>query len=188
MFRPRDIKNQKFKRTFHGYSCDEVEKFVKDIYADYQELYVENIRLSEENDDMLNRLEEYKAKENSLDEVRNMAAAVMDATSKYANAKYKKANDEADAIIERANNSAKSITESAFADSSTIIKNAEKEAFAKADAIIKNANDEADKIKAVNEELVRKYIRMKKRIMMLIEAEAKIMEQGDTYVFGEDEK
>ena len=137
---------------------------------------------------MLNRLEEYKAKENSLDEARNMAAAVMDATGKYANAKYKKANAEADAIIERANSSAKSITESAFEDSGAIIKNAEKEAFAKADAIIKNAKDETDKIKAVNDELIRKYIRMKKRVMMLIEAEAKIMEQGDTYVFGEDEK
>ena len=29
---------------------------------------------------------------------------------------------------------------------------------------------------------------MKKRIMMLIEAETKIMQQSDTYVFGEEDK
>ena len=188
MLRPRDIKNQKFRKSFHGYSCEDVESFIKAVYADYQELYVQNIKLYEENDDMRSRLDEYKAKEASLDEARNMAAAVMEATSKCARDKYDKARSDADAIIEKAQNTARNITEGAFADSSAIIKNAEKEAFVKADEIINNAKEEADKIKTQSEELRKKYMRMKKRIMMLIEAEAKIMDQGDAYVFGEDEK
>ena len=63
MLRPRDIKNKKFKNGFSGYRKDEVDSFLKQVYLDYQELYVENLRLYEENDDLRIKVEDFTARE-----------------------------------------------------------------------------------------------------------------------------
>ncbi len=188
MLRPRDIKNQKFKSGFSGYRRDAVDKFLKEVYLDYQELYVENLRLYEENDDLKIKVEDYAARERYLDEAKAMAVQVMDATNTCVKNKYSEAQETVRKMLDKAQLDAQSITEGAYADSSAIIKSAEREAFEKADKIINDAKAEAAKINAANDELKRKYMRMKERIMMLIEAEAKIMAQGDTYVFGEEEQ
>ena len=70
LLRPRDIKSKKFKSGFNGYRKDEVEKFIKDVYLDYQELYIENLRLYEETDDLKIKVEDYAAKERMLEEAK----------------------------------------------------------------------------------------------------------------------
>ena len=188
MLRPRDIKNKKFKGGFNGYRKDEVDKFIKDVYLDYQELYIENLRLYEETDDLKIKVEDYTAKERYLEEAKIMANEVMNATNLCVKNKYAEAQDTVIKMLDKAQKDAEGILEDAYKDGKGIIKQAEREAFEKADKILADANAEAERIKAANEELVKKYMRMKKRIMMLIEAEAKIMQQSDTYVFSEEEK
>jgi len=187
LLRPRDIKSKKFKSSFGGYRKDEVDKFIKDVYLDYQELYIENLRLYEETDDLKIKVEDYTAKERYLEEAKKMANQVMDATNICVKNKYAEAQESVRKMLDKAQTDAESILEDAYADGKGIIKQAEREAFEKADKIISGAKAEAERIQAANDELVKKYYRMKKRIMMLIEAEAKIMQQSDTYVFSEED-
>ena len=188
LLRPRDIKNKKFKSGFSGYRKDDVEKFIKDVYLDYQELYIENLRLYEETDDLKIKVEDYTAKERMLEEAKVMANQVMDATNLCVKNKYAEAQENVRKMLDKAQTEAESILQDAYADGKGIIKQAEREAFEKADKIINDAKAEEEKIKAETDALVKKYYRMKKRIMMLIEAETKIMQQSDTYVFGEEDK
>jgi len=188
LLRPRDIKNKKFKSGINGYRKNEVDKFIKEVYLDYQEIYVENLRLYEETDDLKMKVEDYMAKENYLEEAKKMANQVMDATNICVKNKYSEAQDAVRKMLDKAQSDADKIIEGAYADSKEIIKEAEKEAFEKADKILSDAKEETERINAANDELLKKYIRMKKRIMMLIEAEAKIMRQADTYVFEEEEE
>lgn len=188
MLRPRDIKNKKFKNGFSGYRKDEVDSFLKQVYLDYQELYVENLRLYEENDDLKIKVEDFTARESYLDEAKQMAVQVMDATNQCVKKKYSDAQEEVRKMLDKAQHNAQTITEGAYADGNAIIKNAEREAFEKADKILSDAKAETEKINKQNEELIRKYMRMKERMMMLIEAEAKIMRQADSYIFDDEEK
>ncbi len=188
MLRPRDIKNQKFKAGFSGYRKEDVDAFIKKVYLDYQELYVENLRLYEENDDLKIKIEDYAAKEEYFDEAKKMAVEVMNATNECVKKKYADAQEEVRAMLDKAQVNAASITEGAYNDAGSIIKNAEKEALESAGKIINDAKEETAKINSQNEELLKKYMRMKKRILMLIEAEAKIMNQADTYVLDKEEE
>ncbi len=188
MLRPRDIKNHKFRSSFKGYRKDEVDKFLKEVYLDYQELYVENLSLMEENGDLKIKVEDYEAQAKYLDEAKKMANKVMDATNKCVKNKYAEAQNAVIKMLDKAKKDADSIIDGAYYDSKTIIRNAEKEAFEKADVILNAAKQEAERINAANDELIKKYMRMKKRIMMLIEAEAKIMSESDKYVFEKDEE
>lgn len=188
MLRPRDIKNQKFRSGIKGYRMEDVDKFLEQVYFDYQALYFENLRLYEENDDLKAKVEDYAAKESYFDEAKKMALEVMDATNKCVKKKYEDAENKVRGLLDKAQADARCITEGAYDDGNTIIKNAEKEAFEKADKIINDAKEKTAVINEQNEELFRKYVRMKKRIMILIEAEAKIMNQADTYVLNKDEE
>lgn len=188
MLRPRDIKNQKFRSAIKGYRMEDVDKFLEKVYFDYQALYVENLRLYEENDELKIKIEDYAAKESYFDEAKKMALEVVDATNKYVKKKYDDAQGKVRSLLDKAQTDARTIREGAYDDGNAIIKNAEKEAFEKADKIINDAKEETAVINEQNEELFRKYVRMKKRIMLLIEAEAKIMNQADTYVLKNDEE
>ena len=146
MLRPRDIKNHKFKSSFRGYRKDEVDKFLKEVYLDYQELYVENLRLLEENGDLRIEVEDYEAQAQYLEEAKKMANKVMNATNECVKNKYTEAQSAVIKMLDKAKKDADGIIDGAYSDSKTIIRNAEKEAFDKADIILNAVKEESAKI------------------------------------------
>lgn len=78
MITPLDIQNKRFGKTLIGYSFDEVEEFLEDLFFDYERLFVENKDLRKE----LEGLKEDMKKYNELEETLKDTLVVAKATSK----------------------------------------------------------------------------------------------------------
>ena len=61
-----DIHNKEFKRSFRGYSEDEVDEFLDQVVKDYEKLYRDNIELKETLDRVNSKLEHFQHMENTL--------------------------------------------------------------------------------------------------------------------------
>lgn len=66
MLTPLDIHNKEFKRTFRGYSEEEVDGFLDKVIKDYEQLYRENIELKESVERLNNKLEHFQHIESTL--------------------------------------------------------------------------------------------------------------------------
>ena len=66
MLTPLDIHNKEFKRSFRGYSEEEVDEFLDRVIKDYEQLYRENIDLKENLDRLNSKLEHFQHMENTL--------------------------------------------------------------------------------------------------------------------------
>ena len=66
MLTPLEIHNTEFKRTFRGYSEDEVDDFLQRLVKDYEKLYQDNIELRETIERLNNKLEHYQHIESTL--------------------------------------------------------------------------------------------------------------------------
>ncbi|AEJ41608.1 DivIVA family protein [Sulfobacillus acidophilus TPY] len=63
---PLDIINKEFKRSLRGYNEDEVNEFLDEVVRDYEALIRENDELRQNADGMTERLEQYRAMEQTL--------------------------------------------------------------------------------------------------------------------------
>ncbi|HHW92425.1 MAG TPA: DivIVA domain-containing protein [Firmicutes bacterium] len=63
---PLDIEKKEFKRTFRGYSEEEVDEFLDLIVQDYETLYRENLDLKDKNQNLKEQLEQYQRLEDTL--------------------------------------------------------------------------------------------------------------------------
>lgn len=66
MLTPLDIHNKEFKRSFRGYSEEEVDEFLDKVIKDYERLYRENIELKENIDRLNSKLEHFQHMESTL--------------------------------------------------------------------------------------------------------------------------
>lgn len=66
MLTPLDIHNKEFKRSFRGYSEDEVDEFLDRVVKDYEQLYRENLDLKETIDRLNSKLDHFQHMENTL--------------------------------------------------------------------------------------------------------------------------
>ncbi|MEN6413643.1 MAG: DivIVA domain-containing protein [Veillonellales bacterium] len=66
MLTPLDIHNKEFKRSFRGYSEEEVDDFLDQVIKDYEQLYRENIELKENMERLDSKLEHFQHMENTL--------------------------------------------------------------------------------------------------------------------------
>lgn len=66
MLTPLDIHNKEFKRSFRGYSEEEVDEFLDRVIKDYEKLYRDNIELRETIERVNSKLEHYQHMENTL--------------------------------------------------------------------------------------------------------------------------
>lgn len=66
MLTPLDIHNKEFKRTFRGYSEEEVDEFLDRVIKDYEQLYRENIECKETIERLNGKLEHFQHMENTL--------------------------------------------------------------------------------------------------------------------------
>lgn len=66
MLTPLDIHNKEFKRSFRGYSEEEVDEFLDRVIKDYEQLYRDNMELRETLERINSKLEHYQHMENTL--------------------------------------------------------------------------------------------------------------------------
>lgn len=60
MITPMDIHNKTFSKGIHGYSEEEVNEFLRQIVADYEQIYREHREMEEEMDQMKLKLANYE--------------------------------------------------------------------------------------------------------------------------------
>lgn len=66
MLAPLDIYGKKFNKGFRGYEQNEVDDFLKTLVNDYETLYNANIELKEREENLKNKLEQYKQLEKTM--------------------------------------------------------------------------------------------------------------------------
>lgn len=66
MLTPLDIHNKEFKRSFRGYSEEDVDEFLDRVIKDYEQLYRENIEIRENIDRINSKLEHFQHMESTL--------------------------------------------------------------------------------------------------------------------------
>ena len=66
MITPNDIANKKFEKAAFGYKPEEVDAFLNDIIVSYKEMYQSKVAAEEKLEVRAEKLEEYRANEDSL--------------------------------------------------------------------------------------------------------------------------
>lgn len=66
MITPHDIEVKRFKKATMGYNHEEVDDFLDALYADYSQIYKENAELNQKLSVVIEKLAEYKEREESF--------------------------------------------------------------------------------------------------------------------------
>lgn len=107
MLTPLDIQNKEFKRTFSGYSMQEVDEFLNLVIDGYERLYKENMDCKDRITKLEESVKQYKNIETTLQSTLVVAQSAGEQVQK--NAEEKASN-----IIADANNKAKEIVANSF--------------------------------------------------------------------------
>lgn len=107
MLTPLDIQNKEFKRTFSGYSMQEVDEFLNLVIDGYEKLYKENMDCKDRITKLEENVNQYKNIESTLQSTLVVAQSASEQIQK--NAEEKAAN-----IVADANNKAKEIIANSF--------------------------------------------------------------------------
>ena len=103
---PLDIHNKEFRKTFRGYSEEEVDEFLDEVVRDYEGLIKENARLREELTELREKLDHYRSMEetmhNALVLAQNTAEEVKASARKEAELIIREAEHEAQRLKEKA--------------------------------------------------------------------------------------
>ncbi|PLX32174.1 MAG: septum formation initiator [Clostridiales bacterium] len=107
MINPLEIQAVEFGKSLRGYQTGEVDKFIDDIFEDYEIIYKENKDLKERIVLLEDQIETYKSMEKTLNETLILASDTAETlknnAAKEAEFINKKAEEEAKRIIEKAN-------------------------------------------------------------------------------------
>ena len=95
MMKPSEVKEVAFRKSFNGYNYEDVDAYIEEVAESYEKLYTENAQLLAKMDVLVERIEKYRADEDSLH------AALLNAQKMGEDIK-KKAQKEAEAIVTRA--------------------------------------------------------------------------------------
>ncbi len=142
MITPAEIQNQRFKKSFRGYSENEVDDFLDRITADYEKLMHENEKLKEDAIFATRELEQYKRLEKNLQDTLEVA-------QKTANEVIENAKKNAKEMRDNAVRDTQRIYEATTKDAQQIRDDAELEAKRKTEEItfkLRNAVSEYNRI------------------------------------------
>lgn len=142
MITPAEIQNQRFKKSFRGYSENEVDDFLDRITADYEKLMHENEKLKEDAIFATRELEQYKRLEKNLQDT-------LDVAQKTANEVIENAKKNAKEMRDNAVRDTQRIYESTTKDAQQIRDEAELDAKRKVDEVtykLRNAVSEYNRI------------------------------------------
>lgn len=95
MVTPNDIATKDFKKVAVGYSPEEVDTFLDDIYEDYEKLYTESLQSKTKTDEVQEDTDRLRNLEKTLERTLSLAEAAAEETKEAAKA-------EAEQIIEKA--------------------------------------------------------------------------------------
>ncbi len=84
MLTPLDIESKKFDKAFMGFDTREVRKFLKEIIANYEVLYRENIELKDKLNVLSEGIQYYKTLEETLQNTLILAEKTAEETRKHA--------------------------------------------------------------------------------------------------------
>lgn len=108
MITPIEIKHKQFRRSFRGYSEEEVDEFLDIVTEDFENLYKENMDLQEKVQLYQEQVSRYKTIEETLNATLITAQSAAEDTCSAANKKAKVIVEEAQLqskhIIDQANN------------------------------------------------------------------------------------
>ena len=106
MITPNDIATKDFKKVAVGYSPEEVDTFLDDIYEDYEKLYKESLRERTKVETVAEDTDRLKHLEKSIERTLSFAESAAEETKAAAKA-------EAEAIIKEAKQQAQDILSTA---------------------------------------------------------------------------
>lgn len=106
MITPNDIATKDFKKVAVGYSPEEVDMFLDDIYEDYEKLYKENLKEKTKVEAVAEDADRFKNLEKSIERTLRFAESAAEETKAAAKA-------EADAMISEAKTQAQDILSAA---------------------------------------------------------------------------
>ncbi len=106
MITPNDIATKDFKKTAVGYSPEEVDTFLDEIYEDYDRLYQESLREKKETEAVHTDTDRLQHLENTLTRTLSLAEAAAAETKEAARA-------DAEVIIKEAKQTAQEIVSTA---------------------------------------------------------------------------
>lgn len=102
MLTPLDIQNRNFSSKIRGYHKEEVDKFIEELYENYQKLYRENIDLKDKISLLNESVQHYRKIEDTLHNTLIIAEKTAEETRKNA-------YDKAENIVRQAENKAHEI-------------------------------------------------------------------------------
>lgn len=106
MLSPIEIQKKEFRRSFRGYSEEEVKSFLEKISIDYEKIYKQNQDLKEEIASLKEKIQEYREMESTLKNALLLAQKTVEDTKKNAMKEkeiiLKEAMTKAEKIIDKA--------------------------------------------------------------------------------------
>ncbi|WP_352399233.1 DivIVA domain-containing protein [Anaerotignum sp.] len=106
MITPNDIATKDFKKVAVGYSPEEVDTFLDDLYEDYEKIYNESLKGKAKVDEVDIQTEQFSNLQKTLERTLTLAEAAAEETKAAAKAEgeliVKNAKLEAEEIIQRA--------------------------------------------------------------------------------------
>lgn len=106
MITPNDIATKDFKKVAVGYSPEEVDTFLDDLYEDYEKLYTEGKKEKEQAEESVSQPEQFSDLQKTLERTLTLAEAAAEQTKAAA-------KEEAELIVKNAKIQAEEILQTA---------------------------------------------------------------------------
>lgn len=81
---PLDIRNMTFRKGIRGYQCEEVEKYLESVSAEFESAYTENFELKETLKGLKSEISHYRQLENTLQQTLVLAQKTADEVKELA--------------------------------------------------------------------------------------------------------
>ena len=115
MLMPLEVEEKKFGRQMRGYSREEVDEFIREVAADYEKLYKENIAAKDKIASLTNAVTQYKNMEDTLNQAIIVAQNAGEEVKKNAYAKAENIiKDAQNRALEIVNEAGKEVTKVNF--------------------------------------------------------------------------
>lgn len=115
MLMPLEVEEKKFGKQMRGYSREEVDEFIREVAADYEKLYKENIAAKDKIASLTNAVTQYKNMEDTLNQAIIVAQNAGEEVKKNAYAKAENIiKDAQNRALEIVNEAGKEVTKVNF--------------------------------------------------------------------------
>lgn len=172
MLTPIDIQNRELKSKMGGYDKKDVDDFLEEVRAGYEELYKENQSLKEKITSLSEGIQYYKKMESTLQKALVLAEKTSAETQEAA-------KTQADSVMTEANAKAEAMSREAKAE----IESMRREAQAQAEITKAKANRELEETRNHVRKLVQSYENYRLQFKKLAEAQIEMLDSESFSIF-----